>query len=56
MVKYKFTVVFIKGSLVGVDYHETMEFIDHSTALKWLNIVNNQENPNYFISDFTPQK
>jgi hypothetical protein len=55
MVKYQFTVVFVKGNLVGKDYHETMEFIDDSTALKWLNIVNNQHEPDYFIKDFKPQ-
>ena len=54
MVTYRFTKKFIKGNLAGLKVYESMPFVNHDSADRWLAAINRAVTLNYTVEDFLP--
>ena len=56
MVRYYFTKIFTKGNLAGLSVHESMSFVNHDSADRWLTVINAARTLNFTIRDFYPEQ
>lgn len=48
----RFTRKFIKGNLVGIVHHDSLEFVNVKAADRWLAAINASKTLEYVITDF----